>query len=325
MPLITYSDIIEFREKLISSKLSFFVGKISPSSSKRIESHWNAGPLAPINWWNIPLIRERWNKKITNTVDTDYVKYTIDKYFFGKDSLSMLSIGCGTGSQEIAFSDTNKFTWIDAIDIAKENIVTANKRNESNRINFTHSSFEEFNSDKKYDLILFHSSLHHLKNIPTVLNKVNNLLSKDGILVIHEYTGPNRINWNRKQIEVTNQILSTLPEEKRTYYSSGRTKRKQTAPGKLRMIISDPSEAIESESLLPELKNRFNTLELKGYGGNILVPLLKGISHHFSEKSPENELYLYRFFDLEDEFLQSNIDDYHFGVFAKKKGSLELP
>jgi len=319
LALITYSDIIEFREKLISSKLSFFLGKISTDPKKRIESHWNAGTLPPTNWWNIPLIRERWNKKITDSTDKDYVNYFINKYLHNKNSLSMLSIGCGTGSQEIAFSETKVFSKIDAIDIAIKNIETAKKRIESNHINFSHSSFEEFTSEIKYDVILFHSSLHHLKNITEVLSKVDLLLAPDGLLVIHEYTGPNRINWNNKQLKETNRILKTIPKDKRTYFFSGKVKTKQSSPGKLRMIISDPSEAVESESILPEIRKRFNTLELKGYGGNILVPLLKGISHHFIEENAINKDYLNQFFGMEDEFLKSNIDDYHFGVFCKTK------
>ena len=315
LSLITYSDYVELREKIYSSKFSFFLGKLSLSAQKRVQSHWNAGELPPNNWWNIPLIRQRWNEKITGSKDISYIQYLADTYLSEKTNLSMLSVGCGTGSQEIEFLNTQKFAHIDAIDIAHNNIEYAHTRTTDNKLRFIHNSFENFRTKIKYDLILFHSSLHHLNRLETVILRVKSMLTKGGILVIHEYTGPDRINWNREQVECANNLLKTIPLEKRRYLSV-KIKSKQSAPGKLRMIIADPSEAVESSSILPLLQTHLKTLEMKGYGGNVLVPLLKGISHHFIDEDTENTLLLEKFFKDEDLFLKNYRDDYHFGVWA---------
>lgn len=318
MAWVTYSDFIELREKLRTSKLSFFLGKFSFDNKKRVASNWNAHELPPTNWWNIPMVRKRWNEKITGDSSKSYITYCAEQYFTHvEDGLKMLSIGCGTGTQELEFLNTGKFKLIEAIDIAEGNIVEAKKRTSNPILKFIHSSFERFETSEKYDVILFYSSLHHLKNLEGVVKRIKQLLLPNSLLIIHEYTGPNRIAWQVPQLNFSNKLLAQLPDNKRTYLS-GNVKEKQTAPGNLRMIISDPSEAVEAENIVNILKQHFTNVELKGYGGNILVPLLKGISHHFIESNEENIKYLTYFFQQEDEFLKNHQDDYHFGVYRNK-------
>lgn len=48
--------------------------------------------------------------------------------------------------------------------------------------------------NKKHDLILFDSSLHHFDNINSfLLNQIKPLLKDVGFLVVFEYCGPNRL------------------------------------------------------------------------------------------------------------------------------------
>ncbi|MCH7535984.1 MAG: hypothetical protein IH948_09660 [Bacteroidetes bacterium] len=53
------------------------------------------------------------------------------------------------------------------------------------------------------------------------------------------------------------------------------------------MYLSDPSEAVNSENILPEIRRRFKIIEEKPYGGNILHLVLKDISHNFTEDNIE--------------------------------------
>lgn len=318
MKLISYSDFIELREKMLSTQLSFFLKKLQIVKSKRSQAHWNETYIPPTNWWNIPAVRDRWNQKITGNPTLSYVDYLINNYCIKWHRPRMLSVGCGTGSQEILFCQTHIFEKITAIDFAENNIQTARSKTNDPSLHFIHSSFEAFQTNESFDLILFHSSLHHLNNLENVMLKLQSLLKKDGLIIIHEYTGPNRINWNREQLAVCNKLLKSLPPTHNRFFASGKTKRKQTAPGWIRMVLSDPSEAVESQAIIPLLQIHFQELELKGYGGNILTPLLKGISHHFIENNSLNTQLLELLFKAEDEFLLSHTDDYHFGIYKKR-------
>ena len=321
MPLITYSDIIEFREKLYLKGLHFFLGKFNFSAMKRARNHWNSGYMPPDNWWNIPAVRERWNKKITGHSEQNYIEYVTTKYVKPMNrACSMLSIGCGTGSQEIEFALQPYFDTIDALDLAENNIVYAREHAAQKGLSNLHffcSSLQDFKPQKKYDLILFHSSLHHINGVSEVLPEIKQMLKEDGILVIHEYVGPNRIAWTPSQLELVNQILGQIPFGYRTYYGSRKIKKKQTAPGTLRMILSDPSEAVDSSSIRKALLQNFKPLEEKEYGGNILAPLLKGISHHFITETKETQSLLMDFFKKEDIFIQNTPSDHLFGVYAQ--------
>jgi hypothetical protein len=84
------------------------------------------------------------------------------------------------------------------------------------------------------------------------------------------------------------------------------------------MILADPSECIDSANILPSLHKYFNPLVEKGFGGDILMHVLKDISHHFVETNEEKEKILNALFEFEDHYLKSNKSDFIFGIYQKK-------
>jgi hypothetical protein len=83
------------------------------------------------------------------------------------------------------------------------------------------------------------------------------------------------------------------------------------------MWLSDPSEAPESESILPVLHAYLEIREEKALGGNLLAYVLKDIAHHFFELDAEKQRVLSFLFDEEDKFLNTNQSDLVFGVYTK--------
>lgn len=319
MPLITYSDFIEMNEKLKAQKPTFFLQKLNPISKNRTMAHWNSGKLAPVNWWNIPMARERWNYQISGDTSIDFAKYSCNEYISKLKNPKILSIGCGTGSQELLIAKIKPDSTIIGIDIASKNIEYAIKRAlEEDCLNtkYITADFDTFHSPEKFDFIIFHSSLHHMSNIERSLVKAKEFMHSNSKLIILEYTGPNRINWTKEQLNLVNELLPLIPESHRKFYFSKNVKTKQSAPGYLRMCISDPSEAPQSAFILEKIRHHFNTVELKGLGGNILAPLLKGISHHFIAPSLINQSILTSLFKYEDNFLADKKHDHYFGVFS---------
>lgn len=71
------------------------------------------------------------------------------------------------------------------------------------------------------------------------------------------------------------------------------------------MILSDPSEAVESDKIEPLLNQYFTVVERKPYGGTILQNLLKGIAHHFTIGDSEADELLKQWCSVEDEYLRS--------------------
>ena len=95
-------------------------------------------------------------------------------------------------------------------------------------------------------------------------------------------------------------------------------KKKVYKPGILRMLLVDPSEAIDSEAIVPSLKSKFKILEQTDLGWNILHILLKGISHNFLNEEPETKALIKNLLEEEDLFVkQESHSDAIFGVYQK--------
>jgi ubiquinone/menaquinone biosynthesis C-methylase UbiE len=319
---ISYSDWIELREKTKASGWNFVWNKLHFSAHKRVKQQWKHRALPLSNWWNIPRIRQRWNAMATGDQDVSWQAFLCD-HFIAKDRPHhLLSIGCGTGTQELQLASLSPSTHITAFDLTSSNIHVAQQHAKSahiSNIDFLVSDFYTFKPEKLYDYVLFYSSLHHLQPVSDVLQKVYDWLKPGGLVIIHEYTGPNRIQWNKEQLQKVNDLLKILPQELKTFTNSHYIKCKQTAPGLLRMMVSDPSEAPDSESIIPALHSLFTPIYWKGLGGNILAPLLKGISHHFVEETPINHYWLSYLTKEEDRFLEHQTHDHYFGIFLKSK------
>ena len=84
------------------------------------------------------------------------------------------------------------------------------------------------------------------------------------------------------------------------------------------MIIADPSECVESSSILPVIHQYYDVVEESALGNNILMTALKDISHHFLDLDPEKEKILNDLFAFEDKYLKDHSSDFVFGIYQKK-------
>lgn len=318
--LLSAGDFIDLFYKIKEKGYSALLSKFHISNKSRTLSKWNT--VTPSSdFWIIPELLLRWNEKCTGNPAQGYEDYFVARYLQGKMGLRMLSVGCGSGSQERKFGKYPNFGLIRGIDLAGNKIETA--RQMALDLNLTNldyqvGDFEHLMSEKSaWDIILFHSSLHHFKHIDRLLqSKVMPLLKPGGFLVIFEYTGPSRLQWTREQLKFSNAILKEIPEKYKIRVNSNSVKKRIYRPGLLRMMFVDPSEAADSESIIPSIHKYFKTLEEKKVGWNITHLLFKDIAHNFLHPGQETKSLLRYIFDKEDEFLSArNSSDCVFGVY----------
>ncbi len=323
MRFITRDDFIETYGKIYQRGFRYFASKLSFSAKERAKSTFNEKNIVSSYAWSLVRVRQRWNELITGDKNVFYEDYFVQKYLAGRCKLKLLSLGSGVCSHELRFAAHACFDQVKCIDFsdvvlseAAENASKAGLKNmvfEVNDVNTMQIPTQE------YDVILFHSSLHHFKNLDALLQKVKNGLKNTGLLVINEYVGKNRIQLSIAQVKEINRLLKhEIPDAFKIRQITGMRKNNFTGPGWLRMIISDPSEAIESEKILPLLRKYFVELEEKNIGGNIVIFLLKDIAHHFDKETEEANHLLNKIFELEDKFLQSHPSDMVFGVYRAK-------
>ncbi len=204
MAYLTSDDFRETYSKLKQRGLSFLLSKINVSGERRTLSAFNEKNIEGSNWWMIPAVQERWNKKITGSNIKNYEYYISEKYLLPKGKGRLLSVGCGSCSHELEIAKLCSNWEITCIDIAPNLLDEAKisaKKEQLLNIKFIRKNVlkEEFISDP-FDVILFHSSLHHFQKVESFLkNKIYPKLKQNGLLIIHEYVGPNRLQFPKNK------------------------------------------------------------------------------------------------------------------------------
>jgi ubiquinone/menaquinone biosynthesis C-methylase UbiE len=322
--IISIGDFVDLYYRFGISNSNQFLSRLIPSSNtKRTTRAWDTtNGNIQTNWWSVPAVQRRWNRLITGDETTYYSEYLIKKYLSDKSNLRLLSPGCGTGDKELKFARFSNFSRIEAFDLSPRRInlaIQTAQRLGVTKIHYRVSDIESFDFGRdNYNVILFDSYLHHIKKLDEILNKIYNSLTDDGIFVINEYVGPNRFQWTEAQLKTANEALLKIPPTFRRRWGMKKIKSKIFRPGILRMILSDPSEAVKSENILSKVRELFKVLEEKPYGGNILHLTLKDISHNFNNDNGNSIQLLNELFEIEDKFLQNNCNsDFIFAVYSR--------
>lgn len=146
-------------------------------------------------------------------------------------------------------------------------------------------------------------SLHHFAHLESLYANVHRALKPDGYFVLNEYIGPSRFQWTDRQLEAANALLSVLPPRYRLRWQDHSLKRRVHRPSRLSMILFDPSEAVESDKIVPNLDKFFTIVERRDYGGTLIHPLFADIAWNFQEDRPDVQQWLKLCFDVEDTML----------------------
>ncbi|HZX23645.1 MAG TPA: class I SAM-dependent methyltransferase [Woeseiaceae bacterium] len=96
----------------------------------------------------------------------------------------VLEIGCGTGTT--ALHHAPRVTHILATDISPRMIAIAREKAEEAAIRnvaFEVSSIDDLNTTVRYDVILAHSILHLVADVPRTLRQLRRMLKPDGLLI----------------------------------------------------------------------------------------------------------------------------------------------
>jgi ubiquinone/menaquinone biosynthesis C-methylase UbiE len=324
MPYLSKGDIIDLFYKAKQRGWNFIFSKFKPNAVERTKSAFNESAIASSNWWIIPEVKQRWNEKISGNKEVGYEQFMMDNYFKAQQNLRLISIGSGSCSHEIELASYANFKDVVCVDLSANRMKEAEEkalqlgRNNMKFLctNFLTSQLEEEN----FDIVLFHSSLHHFDNIDQLLQtRIKDLLKPNGKLVINEFVGATRLQFKKEQVNAINEALNLIPSAYKTRFKSNAVKTKFYVSGKWRMILADPSECIDSASIMPSIHQHFDTVVEKPYGGNILMHALKDISHHFVELDETKSQVLSDVFKFEDEYLESHASDFVFGIYALNK------
>ncbi len=315
---IYVDDFIELYIKIRQRGTKFIFSKVHPNAQRRTTSAFEVD-FEHANWWIIPSLKRRFNTKISGNPDISYEEFINEKYFSGK-KIHIVSPGCGSGSHELALAAMNPDISIQGYDISEELTTYAESQASQLQLSerckfFAQDITKVYFEPASVDVFLFHSSLHHFYNVEMLLrDTVIPALKVGGSVVIHEYVGANRLQTSAPQVDYCNKVLHKIPVSQRKILGTNLVKEHCYRQGIWRMRISDPSECVDAEQILPSLRKLMKEEMYVPLGGNIAMPVLKHIAHHFVNT---NEDTLQMIFDSEDEYLENNASDYVFGMYKK--------
>ncbi|HNX97599.1 MAG TPA: class I SAM-dependent methyltransferase [Candidatus Aminicenantes bacterium] len=321
---VNWGDVVVVAEK-IAIRWPRLLKSIVASPRERTRQQWCHAPLAVAPPpFTIPQLRRRWNRMISGYPTVDHRQFVTCRYLEGRQGLVALSLGCGEGGNEAAWAATGRFARIDALDLSPSRIAAAQAMACDRHLEeILHFQVADVPRQPfplpHYDVVLCEHSLHHLAPVAKTIAAISSALAPDGLLVVADFCGPDRFQWTKRQLEIVAARLAEIPPALRTK-PSGRVKRRVYRPGRLRMILSDPSEAAESSQILPEIHRHFVPLREVPLGGTVLGLLFYEISHHYLTLTAEALAVLERVCAEEDRHLAAGdlASDYFFGVYRPR-------
>ncbi len=95
---------------------------------------------------------------------------------------SALDLGCGSGLLVAALAPL--FKRVVGIDISSEILEIASTKRSGSNIEYRQGDANQLQIDETFDLICSANTLHHVSNLPSVIEKLKNLLRPEGKLVV---------------------------------------------------------------------------------------------------------------------------------------------
>jgi SAM-dependent methyltransferase len=308
--LITLHDLSSLLSVIKRAGLGSTLQKIAKTPQNRVKQTWQTAAEGSRHWWSIPAVQKRVNRMITGDEDRPLHEHVAATFLADRNDYTALSLGCGAGSNELAWFGTGSFSTIDACDVSTERIALATARARELHVDdrlrfFVSDMFDLQIRPAQYDVIIFQDALHHLAPVRRALELANTWMADDGILVLKEYVGPDRFQWSERQLEVVNDLLPAIPRHLRSRWPDGKIKTCEYRPGRLSIYLHDPSEAAESSIIPDAVRSRFRVVDDRPYGGTVLHLAFKDIAHNFHPDTPEVQQALSMCFEVEDRALQS--------------------
>jgi SAM-dependent methyltransferase len=232
------------------------------------------------------------------------------------------SLGCGSGGTEIHAAEQKLFQAMDAFDVSPTSLEQAREASERHGVPWIRFEHRDLNTielpQATYDAIVFCMSLHHVSALEHVLDQVVQSLRPGGMLLVNEFVGPRQFQFTNVQLKLVRVLLATMPERLRRSCHGGGLKSEY-----VRMPIEhwnrvDPSEAVRSDEILPEIQKRFELIHRGDYGGTLLGLLLEYIIHNFDAGDREATTVLNGLFQVEGALIRTRFLPSDYTVLAAR-------
>jgi SAM-dependent methyltransferase len=270
----------------------------------------------PAFWMAHPRCRMAINRRVSGSEHEwplDWFRRIIGPKSFERG----MSWGCGLGAFERAAIRIGIVREIDAFDLSPASLEDARK--EAAREGITGVDYRLGNFDdptlepRRYDIVFFHASLHHVAELERLFRRLSLALKPGGTIYMDEYVGPSRFHWTQADLKLGQAVLDMLPPE-----------------AKLRSRLefpieeNDPSEAVRSDEIPKFIREFFDVIEWRPYGGQLTDLVMPCVSSEWAA-SEAGSPFVQSMLDIEDwELCKDPLSSHHVVAYGTIKSALGL-
>ena len=264
--------------------------------------------IGPDTWYYHPVVRRHVNRSVSGAGDVwplDWLATHLRDRRFDR----ALSVGCGPGDLERDLFHRGLCRQIDAFDVSLGALDVARRQSIEEGLQ-DHLRYFALDANAPalpadtYDVVFCHQSLHHVAKLEKLFGAVLRALRPGGLLYADELVGPSRHEWTPDNMAAARDVYRELvPPEARLL-----------EPLPAPIGPADPSEAIRSSEILPQLRVGFDIEVLRPYGGYLLSLICPHVDW---SKAPAG--LIERLVELEEEHLARQLDSHYTIVVARAK------
>lgn len=261
-----------------------------PKTLARVVSQWDAAATRregspPEGWLDHPFVfREIFQARVTGDAGVNWLESLMARAGIQKGG-AWASLGCGTAREEIEAGRRDLWSSLAAFDASPASLAIA--RDAAAAAHLSGIRFQEIDLDHfrlpeaSFDVVFMNMSLHHVRELRPALEAIRAALAPGGALLLNEFVGARQFQFPDAQLAAVRVLLEALPERSRIDATTGRPKSAYVRMPPAHWDVEDPSEAIRSDLILPEVERLFEVVVRADYGGTVLNLLLEHIVHNF--------------------------------------------
>jgi SAM-dependent methyltransferase len=236
-----------------------------------------------------------------------------------------LSLGCGSAGTEIFAWRHGLFDSLLGLDASAEALEEARRAalvEGAAGLGFARADLNALElPPEEFDVVVMNMSLHHVRNLEGTLAAVESTLKPGGILIANEFVGPSQFQFTDLQLSISAAVLEVLPDRWRMDSDTGLPKTRYVRQPRAHWNAVDPSEAIRSDEIVPELLKRFELLARRDYGGTLLHLALEHTVHNFAPGDDRDVAAIRLMGLLEQTLIDHGVIESDFTLLALKKAA----
>lgn len=275
---------------------------------EQIRQFAGSGILNRAEWSGHPLVQKH-HERLRDGTLVDWLARRMDR-----PAARAMSFGGGVASMEVHAVAAGLIHELDIYDVSAGSLEvalqTARDLGVADRVR-VHSADAMDGLRATYDLILCVSSLHHATDMRATVTAMAAALTPGGALFASEYVGPNRFGYPHEHSAIAKRLYRAVDPALRSPWPE------LPQPTPADVAAADPTESVESEILLDEVRRAFARVEVTELGGALPFIIWWGLNHDALFDTTQGAEFVATLIDLDAALLASGrLPSYFSALFA---------